>query len=51
MYEAAAKEKGSAKPNPEGPSSGSAPSGGEKSNVVDADYEVVDGDDDEKRKR
>jgi molecular chaperone DnaK len=53
MYEAAAKEKGSAKPNPEGTSSEGESSGadGEKSNVVDADYEVVDEDDEKKRKQ
>ncbi len=51
MYEAAAKQKGSNKPESQGPSSGSAQSGGEKSNVVDADYEVVDGDDDEKKRK
>lgn len=50
MYEAAAKEKGSAKTK-EGPSSEGSSSGGEKSNVVDADYEVVDDDDEKKRKR
>ena len=51
MYEAAAKQKGSAKSESQGPSSGSAQSGSEKSNVVDADYEVVDGDDDEKKRK
>ena len=49
MYEAASKQK------PGGPSGPQAEpeskKGGDKSNVVDADYEVVDGDDEEKRKK
>ena len=52
MYEAAAKQKAgeSAKSTSE-PSGGSKKSEGEKTNVVDADYEVVDGEEDEKRKK
>lgn len=49
MYESAAKEKAapSGKPGPNADGGSSA----DKSNVVDADYEVVDGDEEEKRKK
>ncbi|MBI4394806.1 MAG: molecular chaperone DnaK [Candidatus Omnitrophica bacterium] len=49
MYEAAAKEKASAGAKPSEPS-GKKPED-QKSNVVDADYEVVEGDEEEKRKK
>ena len=50
MYDAAAKQKASdSGKTPE--TGGSEKTEGEKSNVVDADYEVVDGDEGEKRKK
>ncbi len=50
MYEAAAKQKGSPSEKQTSESSGDKKAE-EKSNVVDADYEVVDGDEGEKRKK
>lgn len=52
MYEAASKQKGASteKQAPESEASHKK-SGADKSNVVDADYEVVDGDEDEKKKK
>ncbi len=49
MYESAAKEKGAAPGGAGQPQDGD--KSADKSNVVDADYEVVDGDEEEKRKK
>ncbi|MBI4372555.1 MAG: molecular chaperone DnaK [Candidatus Omnitrophica bacterium] len=52
MYEAAAKQKASASTKPASePSDSDKPTAGDKPNVVDADYEVVDGDEEEKGKK
>ncbi len=52
MYEATAKQKTSASTKPASePSDSDKPTAGDKPNVVDADYEVVDGDEEEKGKK
>ncbi|MBI4358573.1 MAG: molecular chaperone DnaK [Candidatus Omnitrophica bacterium] len=51
MYEAAAKQKGEASAKPSERDEGSKKASGDKSDVVDADYEVVEGDDEEKKKK
>ena len=51
MYESAAKDQAAGAAAPGGQKTSQGGPSGDKSNVVDADYEVVDGDEDEKRKK